>query len=404
MTGPLVAIVDPYASALAPEISARSGRCLAVLSGETPTAYQGTFRPEDFATVLHYEGDPTVAELRRLGATHVVAGGELGVLLADALREELGLPGNRPVPRDARRDKYEMHRQVARHGLRTPAQTASGDLEEILAWIERNIRLPVVVKPLHSSGSDGVHFCGSRSEVRQAFAALIGQRNLLGLLNERVLVQEFLLGPEYVVDTVSHAGRHRVAAIWRYGRSRAAEGYDFLEILPAEGERQGFLAAYTLAVLEALGIEEGPAHSEVMWSGGSPVLIEVGARLHGGRTPLLSRQFLSRSQLDLAVDALLDPERFLAGQDRPYQLTASAAIVFLIPGRSGRLRSLPRLDEIRVLPSLREMETGTLPADPAPRVAGWLALIHEDPEVVTADLRRVREIEDDGLYDFEEPA
>lgn len=401
-----IAIVDPYAGGdlLAPELAQRGCQCLAVQSGEIPAAYESTFRPGDFSAVLRHRDDlaETAGKLRAEGVDRVIAGGELGVPLADLLAEALGLPGNDPALQHARRDKHGMHRAAARSGLRVPAQTAAADPDEILAWTARNGRWPLVVKPLHSSGSDGVTLCWSEEEVLAACGALLGRRNLLDRVNDRVLVQEYVEGTEYVVDTVSHAGRHRVAAFWRYHRSSGELGYDGLELLPWEGERQRRLAAYAGAVLDALGIRHGPAHGEILWSSDGPVLVELGARLHGGRTPLLSRGCLERSQLDLAVDELADPDGFSTGLDLPYRRLKHLVVAFLTPRGHGRLRSMPRLAEVEALPSLAEIHIGPLPAQPVPRVAGWLALIHEDGAVVDADLRRLRELEDAGLYEIEE--
>lgn len=44
------------------------------------------------------------------------------------------------------------------------------------------------------------------------------QINGLGGVNEGALIQEFLDGTEYVVDTVSRGGVHRVCAIWEYDK------------------------------------------------------------------------------------------------------------------------------------------------------------------------------------------
>ncbi len=42
------------------------------------------------------------------------------------------------------------------------------------------------------------------------------------------------------------------------------------------------IIAYQKKVVDALGIRHGPTHGEVKWCGGEPVLVEVGARCHGG--------------------------------------------------------------------------------------------------------------------------
>ena len=75
-----------------------------------------------------------------------------------------------------------------------------------------------VVKPCEGAGSDGVTICNSKQEVRDAFLKLDGTRNVLGLTTYEVLVQEYLVGDEYVVDTVSRDGVHKCVAIWKYDK------------------------------------------------------------------------------------------------------------------------------------------------------------------------------------------
>ena len=41
-------------------------------------------------------------------------------------------------------------------------------------------------------------------EAETAFTRILGKRNGLGLINESVLVQEFLVGKEYVIDKVQN--------------------------------------------------------------------------------------------------------------------------------------------------------------------------------------------------------
>lgn len=66
-----------------------------------------------------------------------------------------------------------------------------------------------MVKPVQSAGSDDVFLCRSLDEAEVAFNRILGKTNGLGLRNEAVLVQEFLVGKEYVVDQVSRDGIHK---------------------------------------------------------------------------------------------------------------------------------------------------------------------------------------------------
>jgi hypothetical protein len=50
---------------------------------------------------------------------------------------------------------------------------------------------------------------------------------MLGLPNQILVLQEFLEGQEYVVDTVTRDGIHKVVAIWQYDK-RSVNGAHFV--------------------------------------------------------------------------------------------------------------------------------------------------------------------------------
>ena len=52
------------------------------------------------------------------------------------------------------------------------------------------------------NNSISVFLCCNIEEAETAFTRILGKRNGLGLINESVLVQEFLVGKEYVIDKV----------------------------------------------------------------------------------------------------------------------------------------------------------------------------------------------------------
>ena len=62
--------------------------------------------------------------------------------------------------------------------------------------------------------------------MKRGFDKINGAINGLGVVNEGVLIQEFLEGKEYVVDSVSRDGKHKVMAIWevRIGGGEGGRG------------------------------------------------------------------------------------------------------------------------------------------------------------------------------------
>ena len=235
----VIAIVDPYSSGtqLVREAQARGHTCLLVQSQEdVPALYRSSFQAEEFDFFVPYRGnlEETSAELEAQNVGCVMAGCEIGVELSDHLSQRLGLLSNGTRLTEARRNKLLMGETLRHHGVPTPAELSSGDLGEVQDWVHRQGRWPVVIKPLCSSASDGVCLCNNEAEIQIAFEDIIGRKDVYGLVNEAVLVQEYLTGREYAVDTVSHAGRHRVAAIWEYGKPAGGTfiGNDSLELRP----------------------------------------------------------------------------------------------------------------------------------------------------------------------------
>lgn len=391
MTLRAVAIVDPYdaGAMLAPAFAEHGVAAVMVgSSAAVPREAAAAFDPAAFAEMLFCSGDDAalVGALRRHGVAQVIAGSERGVILADRLGEALGLPGNGTRLSPARRDKLHMIEQAGRHGIRVPAQIQSDRLDTILAWIDRGVHWPAILKPRLAKGSDGVRLCASPAAVAEAFHALHGHTDVLGHRNDTVLAQQYLRGREYVIDTVSLDGRHRLAALWAYGKpdpDYATVGLlSTKELLPPEGLLAEMLFAFAIRVLDALGISHGAGHCEVIVDADGPALVEIGARLHGGPPAhLLCRAATGTSQLDLLVSSCLDPARFLDDIASRYAMPGAAAMALL---RDDQLRG-----EIETLPSAQRVAWNAPAGGPQPAVAGLATLIHHEPGIVAADLEIV---------------
>jgi len=402
-----VAIVDPYSSGalLAGALHRLGVRCLAVRSSpRLPPAMKTRFDASIFAAVIDHDADldATLGALAPHQPGHIVAGFESGVRLAEQLGERLGLPTNAPARRDARRDKFLMWETVRRAGLRTGRHFQSGRPDELLRWGREAGAWPLIAKPPSSAASDMIFCCTDEGALRHAAETILAEPNALGERNHAVVVQEMLDGVEFVVDTVSVDGRHKVTAYWEYGRTRAGGppvGYDSMTLLPYVGRRQAALRAYAFRVLDALGIVFGPAHCELMWMDGEPVLMEVGARLSAGINAELSRICGGICQLDETVDAIVAPQAFLDSLDRRVTLQRRAANVFLHPQRPGTLKRVNHLDALARLPTLHSMSIQTTPGEMVKRVAGRATLVAADMRAIRRDMALIRRLERTGLFE-----
>lgn len=423
-----VVVVDPFSTGavLAHQLMGRGYECICVYSDKLENIESvASLIPEGltltFAATVAFEGQlaATVAAIKQAAGdaniSAVFPGAELGVKLADALTNALGLKGNIMQHSNARRDKYLMGETLRSNKVRAVKQVKATTWAEAEQFILNDLKpepFEVVLKPLESAGTEDVVLCFSLEEAARTFQGILGKVNGLGIENKAVLLQEYLEGDEYVVDTVSREGEHKVTAIWKYDKRRvnnAAFVYFGLSVVPADNDIVNSLIDYEFQVLDALGIRNGPAHGEVKFCRGSPVLIEVGARCHGGEGAWvpIANKCVGCNQVDSSIDSLLDAEAFHRLPQRPASLREYGCEAMLVSYKDGVLKSTPGIQEIEQMPSFLKKEIFVGPGDLVRQTIdmfttpGSIMLTHPDRSVLEANLARIRELEVSGLFELE---
>ncbi|MGW5049835.1 ATP-grasp domain-containing protein [Actinokineospora sp. NPDC004072] len=361
---PVAVIVDGYSTGnFLPSAFARLGvRVLHVQStpelmpsmlGPALDEYIGNIVCPDAESI-----DATVDELRAYHPVAVLAGQEPGVPLADALSERLGLASNGSALSPARRDKHHMIEAVRAAGLRCADQLRAGDPDALVAWAEQRGDYPVVVKPLSSASTDNVFICRDAAEVRAAAETVLAAKDIFDLPNTEALIQSYLSGPEYIVDTVSVDGKPYVCGVWRYVKTVLPNGkniYDKDVLCAPDAEPVPQLISYVTEVLAALGIRTGPSHAEVIMTADGPAIVEVGARLNGNMNPGFHDRCLGANQADLIALAYARPDEFrerYAG--RVYTKRMDAMVHNTATTLSGEVVGVdqPVVDKIAALPTV----------------------------------------------------
>lgn len=405
-------LIEAYhaATQFVPELARQGVDCVHVRTPYVPSSSMFASIPRDafLAEIVHHgDLEQTLMHLRQFHPSCVIPGFEGGIELADQLAEALGLPGNGVDKSEARRDKFKMANAVSDSGLRVARQFKCTDPESAAVWARKEGLGCTVVKPIHGAGTDSVFICSTEADIRSRASAVLGSRHHLGLLNDDILIQEFIDGEEYIVNTVSCNGVHRVTGVWLYHKLQlpgVTAIYDWDELLDPADPIVDRLVDYTLGVLDALGIGYGPAHTEIMVDGAGPVLIECGARLDGLDYQPLTRRCMGVGQLEAACDAYLEHAAFLAKSERIYTRIEHATNVLLISGSDTIVTSFSKLDEIRQLPSFVDMMLRVRPGDSLPATVdyqtapGVVFLAHSDPDVIREDYRSIRKLEEGGLF------
>jgi biotin carboxylase len=276
--------------------------------------------------------------------TRVAAFGELDQDRAAAIGAALGVPAVRPETVTWVHDKAAMRARLRAVGIdRTPA-AAVRDAAELAAFVQLHGG-PCVVKPVQGAGSAGVSVVDRPDQAAAAYA--LADTRFSGLPDEGVLVERFHRGPQYSVETISEGGEHAVVALVRKfsdPRTLVELGHVVpADLAPADAAACG---RYVRQVLAALGITDGPAHTELVLTTAGPRVIETHIRLAGDDIPELVRR---ATGVDLAgcVARQAAGQSVLAGVRERLRSPSTGqhvAIWFALPAGGGRLVELRGLD------------------------------------------------------------
>jgi carbamoylphosphate synthase large subunit len=365
-------LVDAYGTGnYLPEAFNRLGiDVVHVQSSPEPIARMQPWDRTSYLDGLVYEqGGSTEHALKELDPQFVIPGQEPGVRLADQLSETLGLRTNGTVLSEARRNKFKMIETVAAAGLRTAAQLVTDDAQEAVAWAEGSGYWPCVAKPLSSASTDGVFICRDADALRAAFPSILTSTTVFNDTNTQVLVQSFLEGTEYIVDTVSVDGHAYVCGVWQYEKRMLPNGKPIYnrDILVSPTDPAVLaLIDYTRAMLDLLCIHNGPAHTELIITQDGPALVEVGARVNGHLHPAFHNTCLGTNSADLTALAYIRPAQFLAEYRDGVYRKRQPAVVYNTPTTlSGQVVSINEalVDEIRNRPSVVDFMLKRKPGD-----------------------------------------
>lgn len=296
------------------------------------------FRLVDFADQTAY-ADAIRTAVREFDADHVWhVGGEDTMMLAYDVAGELGKAVNSPRSVALLNDKLAMRTLLHEKGISAVKFAVARRWQDVAALLA-DFTLPVVVKPTTLAGSRGTRLLTDLADLPVWGEELASYR-----YDGPLLVEEYLRGPEFSVETLTVRGEHHVLGVTRKLLGPlpyfVEAGHLFPEPDTAETRQ---VAALAVELLDAVGYDCGPAHTEVIVTGDGPRLVESQGRLGGDKIPQIA-QLATGFDLERGIFAAL------AGR-APGPVTPKAVghIAYLrLP--QGVLRSVSGLDEVRGLP------------------------------------------------------
>ena len=191
--------------------------------------------------------------------------------------EKCSLPGISMDTAIKATDKGEMIKSFEANGVEHPwyyILTDASSVDEVAS----KITYPCITKPTDNSGSRGVMLVHNEKELHEAinYSSENGRSG-------SVIVEEYMQGPEVSVEVVVFEGVPHVLQITDKLTTGAPHFVEMGHSQPSRLPTDGLEKIRDLAcrAVRAVGIENGPAHVEIILTKDGPKMVELGARMGG---------------------------------------------------------------------------------------------------------------------------
>lgn len=189
---------------------------------------------------------------------------------------ELGLRGLTINSAELCTDKYLLRQHLDKNKFLVP-QFKVIKSKETINEIDF---YPCVIKPVDSSGSRGVQKVNTFTELINAY-----DLSLLHSNSQTVIVEEFIDGDEYSIETLTQNSVTSIVAITAK-TVKGAKGIFFVEdrhVIPAciSNELELEISEIIAQVINSLDLNNSPTHTEIKINNKGIYIIEIGARLGG---------------------------------------------------------------------------------------------------------------------------
>ncbi len=307
-----------------------------------------------------YEGTCAVIEKYGIDAIVTTATDKPLVMMA-RIAKHYGFPFYSVEAAQWSTDKFQMKQRFKEGGI----PCAKGRLVKSASEVG-DFEFPVIVKPRDNSGSRGVKLCRNNKELDSAIAEALPFSHL-----DTVLVEEFIEGKEYSIESLHHDGVSEVIQFTEKKTTEFPYNVELGHIQPAnisEGEKQAIREIIS-NIGNVLHFENCPSHTELKINERGIFVIETSPRLGGDYitstlTPLSTGVNLEDELLKMALDEKINP--------LPQKIQYAGVRFFDFKEGSVVLR-LPDISKIMKWPNVVDFSFSLKPNDTIPRITSSLS-------------------------------
>ena len=174
-------------------------------------------------------------------------------------------------------DKFQMKERFELGGIPHAKGRLISRLEEAEGLVE-GLVYPVIVKPRDNSGSRGVKLCRNQEELEESIAEALEYSHL-----DSVLVEEYIEGPEYSIESLHYDGKSEVIQFTEKKTTEFPYNVELGHKQPAllSEQRKEDICGIVSKIGRALQFDNCPSHTELKINDRGIFVIETSPRLGG---------------------------------------------------------------------------------------------------------------------------
>lgn len=270
-----------------------------------------------------------IPEVEKAAIRHKIDGimtlaSDMPIRTIAAVSQKLGIKGLDCNTAIKATNKAEMRKCLSMHNVPVPAFYKVSNEEEYFKAVSY-FEKPFIVKPADNSGSRGVFMVKNLKDedsIREAY-----KYSAKFSRSGDVIVEEFMSGQEVSVETLSVDGTVHIIQITDKITTGAPYFVEMGHTQPTELDEETVkkIKTVTIDAVNAIGIKNGPSHTEIIVTEEGPKIVELGARLGGDcitthLVPLSTGVNMVRCCINIALGESVDIS---------YEFNKGAAIRFL---------------------------------------------------------------------------
>lgn len=211
---------------------------------------------------------------------------------------------------------------LTRNTLQNNATTPKYDVflpnDELGNFINKGHSYPQIVKSPVSGGSKDVYLVQNKFEMKKKIEKISKLYP-----NQDILIEEYLDGPQYIVEVLVHKGNLNIVAIVKQDITKIKKfivtGYE-IQLNPEESLYRSLFDAVE-SIIKDLGVVNAACHLEIRHVHGNWKLIEINPRISGGAMNRMIDEAFGINLVEETIKAYLDQEPNLERKHENYIYT-----------------------------------------------------------------------------------